>query len=121
DDGNQAYRDRPEELIKKASHRLLNEIPKQIHLEQATLKHHIGSRQMKVEELKKKGFGPAEIDRLYPAGSEVDVDASKSRVSALEAEAKALEAFLADAPRYDTGLLKNTALAPLLALEEEAA
>lgn len=121
DDGNQAYQNRPEELIKKASQRLLTEIPKAINLEQATLKHNLSGREMKVEELKKKGFGPAEIDRLYPAGPETDTEASKARVTALEAEAKKLEAFLADAPRYDVEMLQNTALAPLIEMNKEAA
>jgi hypothetical protein len=121
DEGNQAYANRPEELIKQACHRLLDEIPKAIHLEQATLKHNLAGREMKVEDLKKKGFAPAEIDHISPAGPEVDVDASKARVAALEAEAKALEAFLGDAPRYDVGFLANTALKPLLETDKEAA
>lgn len=121
DDGNQAYENRPEALIQAASNRLLDEIPKQINLEQTTLKHNLRGREMKLEELKKKGFGPAEIDRLSPAGPEVDVDASKARVTALEAEAKAIEAFLADAPRYDVELLKNTALAQQIEMDKAAA
>jgi hypothetical protein len=117
--GDQAYANRPEALIQASCNRLLDEIPKQINLEQKNLEHHLKGRQIKLEELKKKGFAPAEIDHICPAGPEVDVDASKARVAALEAEAMAIEAFLADGPRFDVGLLQNTALA--LLTESEAA
>lgn len=119
DDGNQAYQNRPEELILKASQRLLSEIPKQINLEQKELEHRIDAYRVKVEELRKKGLGMQEIDHLCQPVTQEEIDASKDKVTALQDEAKALEAFLADSPRYDVELLRNTKLAPLI--ESEAA
>lgn len=111
--GNQAYANRPEELISKAASRLLNDVPRLINLEKKNLEHKIDAHKVKVEELRKKGLGMQEIDHLCPPVTQEEIDTSTARVAALESEGKALEKFFADAPRYDVELLKNTALAPL--------
>lgn len=106
--GDEQFERRPIELINKAASRL-NQIPRDIELEQKTFAARVDTRRQKVEELGKK-FSDAEIERIIPPISQDEINASRSRIEALKTEKATIEAFLADSPRYDITLLSNTGL-----------
>jgi replicative DNA helicase len=107
--GDKQHESRPLELINKAASRL-NAIPRDIELEQKTFAARLDTRKQKVEELSKR-FSEAEIEKIVPSITQAEIDASAAIIAGLKAEAAAIEAFLADAPRYDTSLIHNTKLA----------
>lgn len=106
-----ANQNKPVELINKAALRL-NMIPGDIHKEEALSKGLITAHQAKTTELKQRGFSDDEIGSIAPY-PQSGIDAHKSKISELEAEANGIEEFLKDAPRYDTALLSKSDLSNL--------
>jgi hypothetical protein len=106
------FNERPIRLINAASLRLM-EIYRRIELERKTAESIIEDYDAKVKELHNKGFGEQEIARilLYP---QAEIDAHNSNASLMEIEFKNLEAFLADAPRYDRVFLEGAKLESFL-------
>lgn len=106
-----ADQNKPVELINKAALRL-NMIPGDILKEEALSKGLITANQAKTTELKKQGFSDDEIGSIAPY-PQSGIDAHKSKISELEAEAKGIEEFLKDGPRYDVALLSKSDLSNL--------
>lgn len=109
DSGNLQYNNRPQHLIDAAGLRLF-QIPHDIELESTTMTAKLSARQYKVNSLIKDSFSVAEIDKISPPITVEEIVASADKVAKLQAEAKAIKAFLDDAPRYSLDLLKNTSL-----------
>ncbi|WP_027159156.1 hypothetical protein [Methylobacter luteus] len=116
--GDKQYESRPLELINKAASRL-NQIPRDIELEQKTFAARLDTRRQKAEELGKR-FSEAEIEKIVPHIPKSEADASAAIIAGLKAEAEAIKAFLGDSPRFSVELLKNTSLYPLNNAEEAA-
>lgn len=113
DQGDEQYENRPVELIGAAASRILNEIPHLIELEQKSLQARKEGRELKADELVKKGFSHSEIDRVIPPISSDEIALSHARVAELKTESAAIEKFLGDSPRHDLDLLKGTQLYPV--------
>jgi hypothetical protein len=109
--GNSQAQNRPVELINRAARRQA-EIPSLITREQKALQHKLDSREAQASELRKKNFTAAKIDQIVPPVSQSEMDASHAAVTGLQAEAEAIQRFLADAPRFDAELLQGTTLCP---------
>jgi hypothetical protein len=109
DAGNSQYESRDTDLINAAAVRL-NRIPRDIELEEKTFEHRVKARQFKADELLSLNFSITEIDAVIPPISQDDIDASRAVVAGLQKEAKALMAFLNDAPAYNIELLKQTSI-----------
>lgn len=103
-----SHKVRPVELINKASTRL-GMIPNDIDREEALSNGLLRGHQIKVTELKKQGFTDAEIKSIVPY-PQSEIDAHTSKISELKAEAKGIETFLKDGPRYDPALLSKSNL-----------
>jgi len=103
---------KPETLIKAAGLRLFA-IPGAINREHKAVQNQIDTYQLKLKELREKGFTKAEIDALV-AHPQPEIDAHKSAIEELEVEQKKIEKFLGDSPRFDTTLLNDAKLAPYL-------
>jgi hypothetical protein len=116
--GDEQFDRRPIELINKAAARL-NQIPRDIELEQKTFAARLDTRRQKVEELSNR-FSPSEVVKIVPPVPQSEVDASAAVIAGLEAEAEDIKKFLADSPRYSTELLKHTSIYPVTKAEEAA-
>lgn len=116
--GDKQYESRPLELINKAASRL-NQIPRDIELEQKTFAARLDTRKQKVEELSKR-FSEAEIEKIVPSITQAEIDASAAVIAGLKAEAEDIRRFLSDSPRYSTELLKQTSIYPVTKAEEAA-
>jgi hypothetical protein len=102
------YDGRDKELINSACLRMFA-IPQDIELNQKRIEHKISSHTIKVEEMRKQGFSPSEIEQITPF-PQAEIDAHTRAITDLQKEKKSIEEFLSDAPVYDAGLLKGTAL-----------
>lgn len=118
--GDEQFDCRPIELISAAASRLLNEIPHLIELEQKSLQARKECRELKANELVKKGFSDAEICRIIPPIAQNEIDASAAIIAGFKAEAEDIKKFLSDSPRYSTELLKQTSIYPVTKAEEAA-
>jgi predicted GNAT family acetyltransferase len=109
DQGIVQYNSRPQTLIHVAARRI-NEIPTLVAKEEKSLKNKLNAREAQADELRKKNFAAAQIEQIAPPVSQAEIDASNAVVAGLKTEAEAIQKFLADAPRYDLGLLAGTSL-----------
>jgi hypothetical protein len=107
-----AHQNRPVDLINKAVVRL-SMISNNILHEEALSKGLITAHQMKKTELEKQGFSDDEIGSIVPY-PQTGIDAHQSKISELEAEAKGIEEFLNDGPRYNAALLSKSDLSNLM-------
>jgi hypothetical protein len=100
---------------------LIQSFPKLIKGKEKSLQSKIEAFEKQREELRKHQLSEAQIDHIAPRVSQVEVDATQADVAGLKAEAEALQRFLADAPRFNISLLKDTAIDPCHVLVTEAA
>jgi len=108
DQANQQYLNRDQDLINLAAKRMF-QIDEDIHLSKALKQREADAHLEKTIELKKQGFNQLEIDAVLddPAPA---IEAFQQQIADLGAEKLKVEAFLADAPRFDPGLLIGTTL-----------
>jgi flagellar biosynthesis chaperone FliJ len=111
DRGIAQYDNRRQALIHAASRRI-NEIPTLISREEKALKHKLDAREMQASELRVKHFTVAQIYQIAPPVPQSEIDASNALVAGMKAEAESIQKFLADAPRFDAELLRETTLYP---------
>jgi len=110
---------KPETYIKAAGLRL-HGISSDINLEQKTIEQKLQSYQVKCEELKKSGFSAAELESIIEHPQN-EIDAHNNNIAVLKIELNNVTSFLADAPRFDVGLLDGAKLEPfLLVLNDQA-
>jgi hypothetical protein len=109
DRGTAQYESRDVDLINAAAARL-NQIPREIELEQKQIAHMLSAREFKVASLKKQSFIDDEIERITPPIPQSVIDTSNGVVARLNAEHKAILKFLNDGPRFDVSLLVGTSL-----------
>jgi len=113
--GNSQYDSRPKELIQAANTRL-HKIPDEILLRQKKSQFATEAYEAQVFDLKHKGFSSEQIAKIVDdPGSEIECN--KTEIIELETEHKQILAFLADAPRFQLGLLKGTTLETFLIQE----
>jgi len=113
--GNSQYDSRPKELIQAANTRL-HKIPDEILLRQKKSQFATEAYEAQVFDLKHKGFSSEQIAKIVDdPGSEIE--RNKTEIIELETEHKQILAFLADAPRFQLGLLKGTTLETFLIQE----
>jgi hypothetical protein len=109
DGGIAQYDNRPLALIDAAVARL-HQIPTLIEKAEKSLRHKVDARNSQREELEKQHLSEAQIDYVAPLVSRDEIDKTHVVVVSLKAEAESIKQFLADAPRYDMGLLAGTQL-----------
>lgn len=118
DAGEKQYQNRDTGLINSASNRLFR-----IQSDVSECKAHQNRAQQafseKVTDLRQRGYSTREIKDLVDR-PEPEIEALQARIDALVAEKAKVEAFLADAPRFDTALLAGTTI-EVEGLETEAA
>ncbi len=107
DMGQRQYESRPIDLINQA-HARLNQIPNDQQRAQFELDNLADNYQLKIAELKKQGgFTDLEISKIIEDPQE-DINRNKAILVDLEGEVEKIGMFLADAPRFCTGLLAGT-------------
>jgi len=114
--GEHQYENRPVAIIHAATQRMF-EIPGRIEAEEKNIKSHMQCYETKAEELRKKGFTTEQIASIikYPQN---EIDVSKKALEDMKTEAKDIEMFLGDSPRYDLNLIKNAKLDKFLQLHK---
>lgn len=108
DQANQQYLNRDQDLINLAAKRMF-QIDEDIHLSKALKQRETDAHLEKTIELKKQGFTPAEIEAVLDDPTPA-IEAFKQQIADLGAEKLKVEAFLADAPRFDPDLLIGTTI-----------
>jgi len=111
DQGNLQHQNRDENLINRAAMRL-NNIPRCI--EKIKIDFDLKTRacQYKRAELEEKGFSVFEINQIVKPIGQGEIDNLNTSIEALREEGKALKVFLADSPRFDKELLRDTTVYP---------
>lgn len=112
--GEHQYENRPIDIINAATQRMF-EIPGRIELEEKVIQGKMSGHESKVEELRKKGFSAEQISNILPDPRN-EIDVSEKLIADMKAEARNIEMFLADSPRYDVNLIKNAKLDMFLQL-----
>lgn len=106
--GEDQLENRPVDIIHAATQRMF-EIPGRIELEEKMIEVKISGHKTKVDELLKKGFSTEQITIILP-DPQAEIDESQKLIADMKAEAKDIEIFLGDSPRYDVNLIKNAKL-----------
>jgi len=112
--GEYQYENRPVDVINAAVRRLL-EIPERIESEEKVIQGKMSEHKVKEEELRKKSFSSEQIASILP-DPQSEINVSKKLIADMKDEAKAIEMFLADTPRYDMNLIKDAKLDMFLQL-----
>lgn len=107
------FKNRPQHLLSASTHRMFD-IPQAMLLAEYKITSLTESYSEKCKELKKQNFNDDEIKSIiaYP---QAEIDSLNAEIANLKAELKGIKAFLADAPRYDQGLIAGGAIGRLLA------
>jgi hypothetical protein len=106
--GNSQYAERPQELIDAACMRL-HKLPDEILLREKRTQAANKNYEAQVAELKSKGFTSGQIAKIVDDSSP-EIERNENEITALNNERDHILAFLADAPVFNTDLLKGTAL-----------
>ncbi|NOR71254.1 MAG: hypothetical protein GQ532_16410 [Methylomarinum sp.] len=109
DKGDLQYKNRPKDLINKASHRgfaILNDI----NLIKAQLKGSVKAYETQVTELKKKNFTSEQIEKIAPNTTEEDAAKADSRIKALNDDRERILAFISDGPEFNQNLIKGISI-----------
>lgn len=106
--GNKQFRERDIELINRASTRFFR-LDSDIEEIKARQRHAEKSFIAKTAELQNQSFSAAEIKELVTDPAP-EIEALQQKIDGLIDEKSKVEAFLADAPRYDPDLLIGTAV-----------
>jgi hypothetical protein len=114
--GEHQYENRPVAIIHAATQRMF-EIPGHIEAEEKNIKSHMQCYETKAEELRKKGFTTEQIASIIPYPQN-EIGVSKKALADMKTEAKDIEMFLGDSPRYDLNLIKNAKLDSFLQLHK---